>query len=134
MRYVIFLFFIILSFTSKAQIQDSVTFSKSEVLRINNVLDSLRSEVDYYKRQQELNTLLVEEYKKNNEELNELLTYSDRYLKVREAQMGLVEQNLKDYQEYLKINKPAIWDRPVIWFVVGAGTIYFASTIVGNIR
>lgn len=114
--------------------QSDTVFTTDEVLRINNYIDSLQTEVDVLNRKQELNQMLIEEYKKGNEELSDLLNYKERYIKVREAQYSLMEESLDSYKEYIKANKRPFWDKPIVWFIVGAGTIYFSSTIVANVK
>lgn len=114
--------------------QSDTVFTTDELLRINNYIDSLQTEVDLLNRKQELNQMLIEEYKKGNEELSDLLNYKERYIKVREAQYSLMEESLDSYREYIKANKRPFWDKPLVWFIVGAGTIYFSSTIVANVK
>jgi chromosome segregation ATPase len=114
--------------------QSDTVFTSDELIRINSYIDSLQTEVDVLNRKQELNQMLIEEYKKGNEELSDLLTYKERYIKVRESQYSLMEQSLDSYKEYIKANRRAFWDKPIVWFIVGAGTIYFSSTIVANVK
>jgi antitoxin component YwqK of YwqJK toxin-antitoxin module len=114
--------------------QSDTVFTSEQILRINNYIDSLHTELVVLERQQELNSMLIEEYKKGNDELSDLLNYKERYIKVREAQYSLMEESLDSYREYIKANKRPFWDKPIVWFIVGAGTIYFSSTIVANIK
>jgi hypothetical protein len=125
---------VILLFGITLYSQSDTVFTTDEILRINNYIDSLQTEVDVLNRKQELNQMLIEEYKKGNEELSDLLNYKERYIKVREAQYSLMEESLDSYREYIKANKRPFWDKPIVWFIVGAGTIYFSSTIVANIK
>lgn len=114
--------------------QSDTVFTSEQILRINNYIDSLHTELVVLERQQELNSMLIEEYKKGNDELSDLLNYKERYIKVREAQYSLMEESLDSYREYIKANKRPFWDKPIVWFIVGAGTIYFSSTIVANVK
>lgn len=125
---------VILLFGITLYSQSDTVFTTDEILRINNYIDSLQTEVDVLNRKQELNQMLIEEYKKGNEELSDLLNYKERYIKVREAQYSLMEESLNSYKEYIKANKRPFWDKPIVWFIVGAGTIYFSSTIVANVK
>lgn len=128
------LFFIFYSYLGHSQVEVDTVFTSDELIRINYYIDSLHNEIDIIKRKNELNIRLIEEYKKGNEELSELVNYNERYIKVREAQYSLMEESLDSYKEYIKANKRPFWDKPVVWFIVGAGTIYFSSTIVANVK
>lgn len=128
------IFIVTLLFGSILYSQSDTVFTTDELLRINNYIDSLQTEVDVLNRKQDLNQMLIEEYKKGNEELSDLLNYKERYIKVREAQYSLMEESLDSYKEYIKANKRPFWDKPIVWFIVGAGTIYFSSTIVANVK
>ena len=123
-----FIFSYIFSFS-----QDTV-FTSEQVFRIYEYIDSLEIESQILIKKLELTERLVEQYKLSHEELSGVIMYNERYQAVREAQYSLMESNLKSYQNYIKSNKRAFWDKPLVWFIVGAGTIYFSSTIVANIR
>lgn len=122
---------------SKLYAQDTTAdtvFTSEQVIKIGEYVDSLESEILYLNKKLELTEKLVEQFKLNNEELSTLVTYNEKYQTVREAQYQLLESNLESYRKYIKDNKRPFWDKPLIWFIVGAGTIYFSSTIVANIR
>lgn len=123
-----FIFSYIFSFS-----QDTV-FTSEQVFRIYEYIDSLETESQILIKKLELTERLVEQYKLSNDELSGVIMYNERYQAVREAQYSLMESNLKSYQDYIKSNKRAFWDKPLVWFIVGAGTIYFSSTIVANIK
>jgi predicted ribosome quality control (RQC) complex YloA/Tae2 family protein len=123
-----FIFSYIFSFS-----QDTV-FTSEQVFRIYEYIDSLETESQILIKKLQLTERLVEQYKLSNDELSGVIMYNERYQAVREAQYSLMESNLKSYQDYIKSNKRAFWDKPLVWFIVGAGTIYFSSTIVANIR
>lgn len=123
-----FIFSYIFSFS-----QDTV-FTSEQVFRIYEYIDSLETESQILIKKLQLTERLVEQYKLSNDELSDVIMYNERYQAVREAQYSLMESNLKSYQDYIKSNKRAFWDKPLVWFIVGAGTIYFSSTIVANIR
>lgn len=123
-----FIFSYIFSFS-----QDTV-FTSEQVFRIYEYIDSVETELNVLNKKLQLTERLVEQYKLSNEELSGVIMYNERYQAVREAQYSLMESNLKSYQNYIKSNKRAFWDKPLVWFIVGAGTIYFSSTIVANIR
>lgn len=130
--YILIITFIpILSFTQQSS--DTV-FTSEQVYRIGEYIDSLEMEMSIINKKLELTEKLVEQYKLSNEELSSVIMYNERYQAVREAQYSLLEKNLQSYQSYIKSNKRAFWDKPLVWFIVGAGTIYFSSTIVANIR
>lgn len=122
---------------SKLYAQDTTVdtvFTSEQVIKIGEYVDSLESEILYLNKKLELTEKLVEQFKLNNEELSTLVTYNEKYQTVREAQYQLLESNLESYRKYIKDNKRPFWDKPLVWFIVGAGTIYFSSTIVANIR
>lgn len=130
--YIILLSFIpILLFSQE---NSDTTFTSEQIYRIGEYIDSLETEMNVLNKKLELTEKLVEQYKLSNEELSSVIMYNERYQAVREAQYSLLEKNLQSYQSYIKSTKRAFWDKPLVWFIVGAGTIYFSSTIVANIR
>jgi hypothetical protein len=125
-----FLFTVFISYGQQA---DTV-FTSDQLVRIYEYIDSLETEVEILSRKNELNLRLAEQYKYNNSQLNDLVDYNERYIAVRNAQYALLEKNIESYQEYIKTTKRPFWDKPIVWFIVGAGTIYFSSTIVANVK
>jgi predicted RNase H-like nuclease (RuvC/YqgF family) len=117
-----------------SQENSDTTFTSEQIYRIGEYIDSLETEMSVLSKKLELTEKLVEQYKLSNDELSSVIMYNERYQAVREAQYSLLEKNLQSYQSYIKSNKRAFWDKPLVWFIVGAGTIYFSSTIVANIK
>ncbi len=117
-----------------SQENSDTTFTSEQIYRIGEYIDSLETEMSVLNKKLELTEKLVEQYKLSNDELSSVIMYNERYQAVREAQYSLLEKNLQSYQSYIKSNKRAFWDKPLVWFIVGAGTIYFSSTIVANIK
>lgn len=113
--------------------QDTV-FTQQEVLRIYEVVDSLESENDFLKRQSDLNFRLIKQYEISNKELEDLLSYNERYIAIRNAELETMEQSIVNLQKYIQATKRPFWDKPLIWVLVGASTIYASSLIVSNIR
>ena len=130
--YIIFLL-LLSTLVSYGQQADTV-FTSEQLVRIYDYIDSLETEVEVLSIKNELNVKLAEQYKYNNSQLTELVDYNERYIAVRNAQYALLEKNIQSYQEYIKTTKRPFWDKPIVWFVVGAGTIYFSSTIVANVK
>jgi hypothetical protein len=125
--------FLLTVFVSYGQQADTV-FTSDQLVRIYEYIDSLETEIEILSRKNELNLRLAEQYKYNNSQLNDLVDYNERYIAVRNAQYALLEKNIESYQEYIKTTKRPFWDKPIVWFIVGAGTIYFSSTIVANVK
>jgi signal recognition particle GTPase len=115
------------------EVSDTV-FTSEQVLKIGNYIDSLENELLYINKKLELTEKLAEQYKISNLEMSELLSYNEKHQSVRDAQYNLLESSVQSYQKYIKENKRPFWDKPLVWFLVGAGTIYFSSTIVANIK
>jgi hypothetical protein len=113
--------------------QDTV-FTQQEVLRIYEVVDSLESENDFLKRQSDLNFRLIKQYEISNKELEDLLSYNERYIAIRNAELETMEQSIVNLQKYIEATKRPFWDKPLVWVLVGASTIYASSLIVSNIR
>lgn len=115
------------------EVSDTV-FTSEEVLKIGDYIDSLENELLYINKKLELTEKLAEQYKISNSEMSDLLVYNEKHQSVRDAQYKLLESSLESYQKYIKENRRPFWDKPLVWFLVGAGTIYFSSTIVANIK
>ena len=130
--YITFLLFFI-AFICSAQQADTV-FTEKQIIRVYEYIDSLETEIKILQRKNELNENLAERYKYSNAQLNDLVNYKERYIAVTNAQYDLLEKNIESYQEYIKTTKKPFWDKPLVWFIVGAGTIYFSSTIVANVK
>lgn len=128
------LYIILFIFSYNVSFSQDTVFTSEQVFRIYEYIDSVETELNVLNKKLELTEKLVEQYKLSNEELSGVIMYNERYQAVRDAQYDLMEKNLKSYQDYIKSNKRAFWDKPLVWFIVGAGTIYFSSTIVANIR
>ena len=128
------LYIILFIFSYNVSFSQDTVFTSEQVFRIYEYIDSVETELNVLNKKLQLTERLVEQYKLSNEELSGVIMYNERYQAVREAQYSLMEKNLKSYQDYIKSNKRAFWDKPLVWFIVGAGTIYFSSTIVANIR
>lgn len=115
------------------EVSDTV-FTSEELLKIGDYIDSLENELLYINKKLELTEKLAEQYKISNSEMSDLLVYNEKHQSVRDAQYKLLESSLESYQKYIKENRRPFWDKPLVWFLVGAGTIYFSSTIVANIK
>lgn len=113
--------------------QDTV-FTQQEVLRIYEVVDSLEYENEFLKRQSDLNFRLIKQYEISNKELEDLLSYNERYIAIRNAELETMEQSIVNLQKYIEATKRPFWDKPLVWVLVGASTIYASSLIVSNIR
>lgn len=136
MKYLIVIVIALVSISSaKAQeeLPDTV-FTTDQVVRITEVIDSLENRVNYLESLTTINENLVGQYKKNNEELQSLISSYEKYSYIQEAQIQLFDLNMKRYQEYIKAEKKPFYDRPVVWLVIGAGTMYLASEIVSNVK
>lgn len=133
MKILSFIFSLCLTVTVSAQNEDTV-FTSQQVLRIYEVIDSLENENKFLKKQYELSNKLLEQYEISNKELEDLLNYNERYIAIRNAELATVEQSVTSLQNYIKATKRPFWDKPLVWVLVGASTIYASSLIVANIR
>jgi hypothetical protein len=133
MKILSFIFSLCLAITVNAQTEDTV-FTSQQVLRIYEVMDSLENENKFLKKQYELSNKLLEQYEISNRELEDLLNYNERYIAIRNAELATVEQSVTSLQNYIKATKRPFWDKPLVWVLVGASTIYASSLIVANIR
>lgn len=133
MKILSFIFSLCLTITISAQTEDTV-FTSQQVLRIYEVIDSLENENKFLKKQYELSNKLLEQYEISNRELEDLLNYNERYIAIRNAELATVEQSVTSLQNYIKATKRPFWDKPLVWVLVGASTIYASSLIVANIR
>lgn len=113
---------------------EDTTFTQQQVLRIYEVVDSLEYENEFLKRQSDLNFRLVKQYEISNKELEDLLSYNERYIAIRNAELETMEQSIVNLQKYIEATKRPFWDKPLVWVLVGASTIYASSLIVSNIR
>jgi hypothetical protein len=77
---------------------------------------------------------LIEQYQTSNKELEDLLSYNDRLVAIRNAELETMEQSIVNLQQYIQATKRPFWDKPLVWVLVGASTIYASSLIVSNIR
>lgn len=113
---------------------EDTVFTQQQVLRIYEVVDSLEYENEFLKRQSDLNFRLVKQYEISNKELEDLLSYNERYIAIRNAELETMEQSIVNLQKYIEATKRPFWDKPLVWVLVGASTIYASSLIVSNIR
>ena len=117
----------------RGQVADTV-FTQEQVLRIYQVIDSLEYETEFLHKQNQLNSRLIEQYQTSNKELEDLLSYNDRLVAIRNAELETMEQSIVNLQQYIQATKRPFWDKPLVWVLVGASTIYASSLIVSNIR
>jgi hypothetical protein len=127
------LFLFLINFLS-AQVESDTVFTEKQVIRIYTYIDSLEKELNVLHKKYELSNLLIEQYKNNSKELNDLVLFNDRYLKIRDDQFKIMEQNVKVYQEYFNNIKKPFFEKPIVWFFLGVGTIYTSSKIISNIK
>jgi hypothetical protein len=127
------LFLFLINFLS-AQVESDTVFTENQVIRIYTYIDSLEKELNVLHKKYELSNLLIEQYKNNSKELNDLVLFNDRYLKIRDDQFKIMEQNVKVYQEYFNNIKKPFFEKPIVWFFLGVGTIYTSSKIILNIK
>ena len=121
------------SLSLRGQVADTV-FTQEQVLRIYQVIDSLEYETEFLHKQNQLNSRLIEQYQTSNKELEDLLSYNDRLVAIRNAELETMEQSIVNLQQYIQATKRPFWDKPLVWVLVGASTIYASSLIVSNIR
>jgi hypothetical protein len=127
------LFLFLINFLN-AQVESDTVFTENQVIRIYTYIDSLEKELNVLHKKYELSNLLIEQYKNNSKELNDLVLFNDRYLKIRDDQFKIMEQNVKVYQEYFNNIKKPFFEKPIVWFFLGVGTIYTSSKIISNIK
>lgn len=127
------LFLLLFNFTY-SQVESDTIFTEKQVIRIYTYIDSLEKELNVLHKKYELSNLLIDQYKNSNKELNDLVLINERYIKIRDDQFKIMEQNVKVYQEYFKNTKKPFFEKPVVWFFLGVGTIYTSSKIISNIK
>jgi len=126
---------VLTSLNLSAQSQPDTVFTSQQVLRINYVIDSLQYEVLNLQRKDKASSLLIQQYENSNKELKDLLQDYRNYQQVNNQQVTVLQQSLDRYNELLAQKyKKSFWDKPITYFIAGAGLIYLSSKIVANVK
>lgn len=128
MKKLLLILFVIIPFLSFSQTQTPDTvFTKDQVLRIGNYIDSLERVNNINQEiilQQAYKTNLLQAYSKQD---SMLIGYQNQ-------EIDLLRRSLKIQENLTKVNKKRWIDSPLIWFALGVGTIYLSSEVVSNVK
>ena len=100
---------------------DSTTFSNEQVLRVSNEIKTLAAK-------DSLNTLLITELKYQTTELKNYIKRDSLlldFIALREKQVNL-------YLDLYKQTKPKWYDKKIVWFSLGMGSVIASSWVVAN--
>ncbi len=106
--------------------QDTTCFTKDEVLTIFNNIQELE-------QTDSLKTLLIQEQKVQISNYVFLSKQDSTLLAYKNEEILLLKDRINSYKEYVDVVKPKWWERKMVWFILGMGTVIGSSYVVSNV-
>lgn len=115
------------------QLPDTV-FTQQQVLDIANYIDSLEQENSKLNKLNEANILLTDNLKYKIKLLNDFRTQDSIMADLKDREINFLNTSLDRWKQVEVINRRKWYDKPFIWYLAGAVTLYISSEIVANVK
>jgi hypothetical protein len=117
-----------------SQVDVDTVFTQNQVIRIYNYIDSLETTNTKLNKNLQLNNILVQQYKDESFNYQELLSINDKLIKLKDDRLDNMQKNIQAYEDYIKADKKNFIEKPVVWFFIGVISAYTSYRIVANIK
>lgn len=117
-----------------SQTDVDTVFTQKQVIRIYNYIDSLQTENIKLSKDLQLSNLLIEQYKNENAEYEQLSYIDQKLIKLKDDRIVHMQKIIQVYKDYIKADKKNFFEKPVVWFCIGVISVYTSSKIVANIK
>jgi hypothetical protein len=117
-----------------SQVDVDTVFTQKQVIRIYNYIDSLETTNVKLNKNLELSNLLIEQYKNENAEYEQLSYLDEKLIKLKDDRIQNMQKSIQAYKDYIKADKKNFIEKPVVWFFIGVISAYTSYRIVANIK
>lgn len=117
-----------------SQTDVDTVFTQNQVIRIYNYIDSIETTNTRLTKNLELNNLLIQQYKNENAEYEQLSYLDEKLIKLKDERILNMQKNIQVYKDYIKSNKKSFIEKPIVWFCIGVVSAYTSYRIVVNIK
>jgi hypothetical protein len=134
MKNTLTILFLLVNTALISQVDVDTVFTQNQVIRIYNYIDSLETTNTKLNKNLQLNNILVQQYKDESFNYQELLSINDKLIKLKDDRLDNMQKNIQAYEDYIKADKKNFIEKPVVWFFIGVISAYTSYRIVANIK
>jgi hypothetical protein len=134
MKNTLIILFLLVNTALISQVDVDTVFTQKQVIRIYNYIDSLETTNVKLNKNLELSNLLIEQYKNENAEYEQLSYLDEKLIKLKDDRIQNMQKSIQAYKDYIKADKKNFIEKPVVWFFIGVISAYTSYRIVANIK
>jgi hypothetical protein len=134
MKNTLTILFLLVNTALISQVDVDTVFTQNQVIRIYNYIDSLETTNVKLNKNLELSNLLIEQYKNENAEYEQLSYLDEKLIKLKDDRIQNMQKSIQAYKDYIKADKKNFIEKPVVWFFIGVISAYTSYRIVANIK
>ena len=134
MKNTLIILFLLVNTALISQVDVDTVFTQEQVIRIYNYIDSLETTNVKLNKNLELSNLLIEQYKNENAEYEQLSYLDEKLIKLKDDRIQNMQKSIQAYKDYIKADKKNFIEKPVVWFFIGVISAYTSYRIVANIK
>jgi hypothetical protein len=134
MKNTLTILFLLVNTALISQVDVDTVFTQNQVIRIYNYIDSLETTNTKLNKNLQLNNILVQQYKDESFNYQELLSINDKLIKLKDDRLDNMQKSIQAYENYIKADKKNFIEKPVVWFFIGVISAYTSYRIVANIK
>jgi hypothetical protein len=134
MKNTLTILFLLVNTALISQVYVDTVFTQKQVIRIYNYIDSLETTNTKLNKNLELSNLLIEQYKNENAEYEQLSYLDEKLIKLKDDRIQNMQKSIQAYKDYIKADKKNFIEKPVVWFFIGVISAYTSYRIVANIK
>jgi hypothetical protein len=134
MKNTLTILFLLVNTALISQVDVDTVFTQKQVIRIYNYIDSLETTNVKLNKNLELSNLLIEQYKNENAEYEQLSYLDEKLIKLKDDRIQNMQKSIQAYKDYIKADKKNFIEKPVVWFFIGVISAYTSYRIVANIK
>jgi|LakMenEpi03Aug12_release.lakeMendotaPanAssembly.Ray.scaffolds.fasta_scaffold10788_3 hypothetical protein len=134
MKNTLTILFLLVNTALISQVYVDTVFTQKQVIRIYNYIDSLETTNVKLNKNLELSNLLIEQYKNENAEYEQLSYLDEKLIKLKDDRIQNMQKSIQAYKDYIKADKKNFIEKPVVWFFIGVISAYTSYRIVANIK
>jgi hypothetical protein len=134
MKNTLTILFLLVNTALISQVDVDTVFTQNQVIRIYNYIDSIETTNTKLNKNLQLNNILVQQYKDESFNYQELLSINDKLIKLKDDRLDNMQKSIQAYENYIKADKKNFIEKPVVWFFIGVISAYTSYRIVANIK